>query len=100
MIKYLIVIAIGLVLVFLAVFMLRSIDPEKQSEETDDEFVTAIQNRPSSPGSVVEPDMVKVTFGDSLYHDPSCSWIGKTSKKMTLEKAENLEFEPCSQCVE
>ncbi|MBT3231611.1 MAG: hypothetical protein HN356_02245 [Calditrichaeota bacterium] len=100
MIKYLIVASIGLVLIFLAIFMLRSMDPERQIEETDDEFVSAIQNRPSNPGSIVEPDMVKVTYGDSLYHDPSCSWIGKKSKKMTLEKAENLAFEPCSQCVE
>lgn len=100
MIKYLMAIAVGVVLVLLAIFLLRSTDPEKQPEATDDEFVTAIQDRSVNPGDDVEPQMVKVTLGDSLYHAFDCSWIGKLSKRMTKEKAEELGFEPCEQCME
>jgi len=80
MIKYLIIIIAGIVLIWLSIVVVRSLDPQREPQETDDEFVTAIQNRPMNPGGSVEPEMVTVMLDDRVYHKPDCGWIGSNSK--------------------
>ena len=99
MIKYIIIIVVGIVIIWLSVVLVRSTGPKPEPVKSDDEIIENIQNRMLDPHSQVEPEMVTVTIGDSLYHKPDCEWIGSLSEKMTLRKAKSLGFHPCPDCI-
>lgn len=75
----------------------RSVDAV---QEGDSEIVANIQDRKEVYDNIADPKLVVVTYGDSLYHDPSCSWAGSKSRRMSTVKAVELGFHPCSQCIE
>lgn len=93
--KYVVVIIIGVALIA-AVLVLNHV----LLRGPDESSITYQKAQKIETGEIIEPKMVIVTIGDSLYHNPSCDWIGHGSKKMTLENAINRGFYPCTQCIE
>ena len=94
--KYLIVIFWGIVFIVVTVLVVRALRPDEERIEVMQE-----QYRyESDPSNIVEPEMVAVTMGDSLYHKPTCSWIGSRTKRMSSEKAIDQGFVPCPYCIE
>ena len=101
--KYFVVIVIAIAFVFATYWFTKSLNPNKSDLAEDKVYIESITNRPTElkdkSQSLVEPKMVKVTYGDSLYHDLTCEWIGRNSQKMSLENAIEKDFYPCSQCM-
>ncbi|NQT33713.1 hypothetical protein HQ587_00875 [bacterium] len=93
--KYTVVIIIGIALIVAVLVLNRALQ-----RGPDESSITYQKARKVQTGEIIEPEMVKVTIGDSLYHNPSCDWIGHGAKKMTLENAIKRGFCPCSQCIE
>jgi len=90
------VIAIA-IFVMVTVYLLNKILSKDVTEETS---LTYKHKMEVERGEFVTPKMVKVTVGDSLYHDMDCGWAGKTAREMKLDRAVELGFYPCSQCIE
>ena len=93
--RYIVVIIIGVALI-VAVLVLNHV----LLRGPDESSITYQKARKVQTGEIIEPKMVRVTIGDSLYHNPNCDWIGHGSKRMTLENAIKRGFYPCSQCIE
>ncbi|MDP8240274.1 MAG: hypothetical protein P9X24_14385 [Candidatus Hatepunaea meridiana] len=65
--------------------------------ESSDTYDERVEFKSSSP---TEPDIVVVTAGDSLYHNPDCDWIGRGARRMSTENAIKKGFHPCPQCID
>lgn len=96
MIKYLILVFWVIVIVVASVMLVRFINPDDEPVQID---LTEHQ-KTIDPSSLIEPQLVKVTFGDSLYHQPTCTWVGSDSRQMSLSKAIETGFKPCPFCIE
>ncbi len=92
--KYIVVIILGIAMV-LAFIALNHILTRDVTEETSASYKRTVE---VETGAIVQPEMVKVTLGDSLYHKPDCDWAGSSAKRMTLKKAIKKGFYPCPQC--
>ncbi len=93
--KYIVIIILGVAIVAV-VITLNSILTRDVSEDTSASYKRTVE---VETGTIIEPVMVKVTFGDSLYHKPDCDWAGSDAKRMTLENAIKKGFQPCPQCM-
>jgi membrane protein implicated in regulation of membrane protease activity len=84
------------IFVIVAVYLLNKVLSREVTEETS---LTYKHKMEVERGEIVTPKVVKVTVGDSLYHDLDCDWAGKTARKMKLDDAVELGFYPCPQCM-
>ena len=95
MARYLILIFWGIVFIVVSVLLVRSMKPEAEPAQV----IQAEHQRVIEP-DLVEPQVVKVTYGDGLYHNPNCTWVGSDSRQMSLSRAIELGFKPCPFCIE
>ncbi len=95
MAKYLILAFWGIVFIVATVLLVRSTNPDEEPIQ----IIEIAQQKVNTP-DLVDPKVVTVTYGDSLYHEQTCSSIGSDSRQMSLSKALELGFEPCPFCVE
>ena len=92
--KYLYYGFIGLLAVVVIVLVMRWLDvwTDDMAKVTDEHKPEAVLDR------VADPDVVSLTLGDSLYHDPECSWIGSGARRTSLKNAVERGFQPCPYC--
>jgi len=95
LVKYIVVIIIGIAMV-LAFIALNHILTRDVTEETSASYKRTVE---VETGAIVQPEMVKVTLGDSLYHKLECNWAGSSAKRMSLKNAIKKGFYPCPQCM-
>lgn len=88
-------VAMAAILFILVIIVLNNMFIKHDKVETlNEEWKAKVES-----GDIIMPKRVKVTIGDSLYHDPTCAWVGSDSKSMSLEKAIEQGFHPCEQCL-
>ncbi|MFH0765197.1 MAG: hypothetical protein V2A61_02120 [Calditrichota bacterium] len=93
--RHIFLILMGILFVVIIEFAFRWLD--RSTDELAE--VTSKHIEEVSPEQISIPDVVAVTFGDSLFHDPSCAWVGSDSRRMSRKAAIEKFFQPCPQCV-
>jgi len=93
--KHLFIGFVGLLAVVVIVLVMRWLDvwTDDMAKVTDESKPEVVLDKVSNP------DVVTITLGDSLYHQPECSWIGSGAKRTTRENAVERGFQACPYCI-
>jgi hypothetical protein len=93
--RYLFIGFVGLLAVVVIVLVMRWLDvwTDDMAKVTDESKPEVVLNK------VADPEVVAITLGDSLYHQPECSWIGSGAKRTSRKNAIEMGFHPCPYCI-
>lgn len=94
MYKYVVIIILGIAFIVVALSLNKIFKDKSEGESITLEYTEKVES-----GEILNPDMVRVTYGDSLYHDETCNWIGSGSKRMSLDNAKAKGFYSCPYCM-